>query len=306
MSDSTIHVDRVTKSFGSQSVLQDVSLSVPAGQTLALLGRNGAGKTTTIRVLLGLIPADSGAVRLGGIDPSVDPLKVRGQVGYLAEDQTMYGWMTPTELIRFLVPFYPTWDTQRAEDCIRRFDIPRHTRIGRLSKGQAVKLGLALATAHRPAIVILDDPSMGLDPIARKEFNRDLVEHLQSSGATVLYSSHLLDEVESVADAVAILDQGRIVRVGETESVRTEVKRILVPLTSIAGTSRPDGLLDVRRYDDRLALVCDDAEAYIERLSAQSIPFDVVDLSLDEIFEAFVIGRTTDWPIAEADTSVLA
>ena len=159
--------------------------------------------------------------------------------------------------------------------------------------------------AHRPPIVILDDPSMGLDPIARKEFNRDLVEHLQSSGSTVLYSSHLLDEVESVADAVAILDHGSIVRSGSTESVRNEVKRILVPVASVAGSPRPGGLLDVRRHDDRLALVSDDAEAYIERLSVEAIPHDVVDLSLDEIFEAFVIGRTADWPSAEADASVL-
>jgi ABC-2 type transport system ATP-binding protein len=305
MNDPAIHVDRMVKSFGSKSVLREVSLNVPAGETLALLGRNGAGKTTTIRVLLGLIPADSGTVRLGGIDPSVDPLKVRGRVGYLAEDQTMYGWMTPIELIRFLAPFYPTWDMNWASDCIDRFEIPRHTRIGRLSKGQTVRLGLALAMAHRPPIVILDDPSVGLDPIARKEFNRDLVEHLQSSGSTVLYSSHLLDEVESVADTVAILDQGKIIRGGSTESVRNEVKRILVPLASITGTTRPDGLLDVRRHDDRLALVSDHAEAYIEQLSAQAISHDVVDLSLDEIFEAFVIGRTVDWPSAAADSSVL-
>ena len=112
MSEPAIHVDRVVKSFGNQPVLKEVSLSVPAGQTLALLGRNGAGKTTTIRVMMGLIAADSGTVRLGGLDPSADPLKVRGQVGYLAEDQTMYGWMKPVELVRFLMPFYPSWDTK--------------------------------------------------------------------------------------------------------------------------------------------------------------------------------------------------
>ena len=209
-------------------MLQNVSLSIPAGQTLALLGRNGAGKTTMIRILLGVLPADSGVCRLGGVDPAVDPLKVRSNVGYLAEDQTMYGWMTPVELCRFLAPFYPTWDMKLARDSLDRFEIPSHTRIGRLSKGQAVKLGLVVALAHRPAIVILDDPAMGLDPIARKEFNRDLVEHLQTSGCTVLYSSHLLDEVEAVADAVAILDRGKIVRTGTTDRLRDEVKQIVL------------------------------------------------------------------------------
>lgn len=267
-------------------------------------------KTTTIRVMMGLIPADSGTVRLGGLDPSTDPLKVRGQVGYLAEDQTMYGWMNPVGEVRFLTPFYPSWDTNLAQSCMDRFEIPRQTQIDRLSKGQAVKLGLALAMAlamaHRPPIVVLDDPSLGLDPIARKEFNRDLVEHLQSSGATVLYSSHLLDEVESVADAVAILDEGRVIRHGSTDAIRSDVKRILVSRDAVATMSPPDGLLDVRRHDDRLAIVVDHSEACIAQLSEKSIQRDVVDLSLDEIFEAFVIGRTHDWPSSQADVPVLA
>ena len=147
MSEPVICVENIAKSFGSQQVLQDVSLSISAGQTFALLGRNGAGKTTTIRIMLGLIPADSGTVRLAGSDPSSDPLKLRSQVGYLAEDQTMYGWMTPIELCRFLAPFYPTWDMDWARDYLDRFDIPHHSRIGRLSKGQTVKLGLAVALA---------------------------------------------------------------------------------------------------------------------------------------------------------------
>ncbi len=296
MSEPAIRVDQLAKSFGSQQVLQDVSLSITAGQTFALLGRNGAGKTTTIRILLGLIPADSGTVQLGGIDPAIDPLKVRSQVGYLAEDQTMYGWMTPIELCQFLAPFYPSWDQGWAHDLFDRFEIPRHTRIGRLSKGQTVKLGLAVALSHRPPIVILDDPAMGLDPIARKEFNRDLVEHLQTSGCTVLYSSHLLDEVEAVADAVAILDQGKIVRTGTTDLLRDEVKQILLPIDSVAGTPQPDGLLDVRRHGDRLALITDRASSYIHELSAKGTDHDVVDLCLDEIFEAYVIGRSHDWP----------
>jgi ABC-2 type transport system ATP-binding protein len=305
MSEPAICVDKLAKAFGSQQVLHDVSLNIPAGQTFALLGRNGAGKTTAIRIMLGLIPADSGAVRLAGIDPTRDPLKVRSQVGYLAEDQAMYGWMTPIELCRFLAPFYPTWDMQWARDYLDRFAIPCHARIGKLSKGQSVKLGLTLALAHRPPVVILDDPSMGLDPIARKEFNRDLVEHLQTSGCTVLYSSHLLDEVEAVADAVAILDEGRIVRTGTTELLRDEVKQILLPFDSIVGTPQPQGLLDVRRHEDRLAVVTDNAGEYVEQLAAQGIEHDIVDLSLDEIFEAFVIGRTQDWPDKPANATAL-
>jgi ABC-2 type transport system ATP-binding protein len=304
MTEPAIVIEQLVKSYGSRKVLQDVSLSIPAGQTLALLGRNGAGKSTMIRILMGVLPADSGVCRLGGVDPAVDPLKVRAHVGYLAEDQTMYGWMTPVELCRFLAPFYPTWDSKLAGDSLDRFEIPRHTRIGRLSKGQAVRLGLIVALAHHPRIVILDDPAMGLDPIARKEFNRDLVEHLQSSGCTVLYSSHLLDEVEAVADAVAILDRGRIVRSGPTDRLRDDVKQIVLPADSLAAAPRPEELLDVRRHDDRVAIITDQAGSYIQQLSAVGIDHNVVDLSLDEIFEAYVIGRAHDWP--EHSQSALA
>lgn len=296
MTEPAILIEQVVKTYGSQKVLQSVSLSIPAGQTLALLGRNGAGKTTLIRILLGVLPADSGVCRLGGVDPAVDPLKVRRNVGYLAEDQTMYGWMTPVELCRFLAPFYPTWDRKLARDSLDRFEIASHTRIGRLSKGQAVKLGLIVALAHHPATVILDDPAMGLDPIARKEFNRDLVEHLQASGCTVLYSSHLLDEVEAVADAVAILDRGTIVRTGTTDRLRDEVKQVVLPFDCLAGAPQPEGLLDVRRHDDRVAIITDQAGRYIQQLTTGGIDHNVVDLSLDEIFEAYVIGRAHDWP----------
>lgn len=305
MNEPAIIIEKLAKSYGHNQVLQDVSLTIPAGQTFALLGRNGAGKTTTIRILLGLIPADVGVVRVGGIDPTQDPFAVRAKVGYLAEDQTMYGWMTPIELCRFLAPFYPSWDAAWAKELLDRFEIPLHARIGKLSKGQSVKLGLAASLAHRPPIVILDDPVMGLDPISRKEFNRDLVERLQTQGCTVLYSSHLLGEVEAVADAVAILDAGRIVRTGTTDELREQVKQFVLPLHSTAAIPRPEGLLDVRRYEDRLVFVADDAPQFIEQLNVAGIDHDVVDLGLDEIFEAFVIGRTGDWPGASVTGAAL-
>lgn len=297
MNDQAISVDRVTKSFGTTHVLQGATLQIPAGQTYALLGRNGAGKSTLIQILLGLLQADSGSVRLGGIDPQhTESNKLLSLVGYLAEDQTMYPWMTPVELCNFLAPFYPTWDSVLANDFLDRFDIPRKTRIGNLSKGQSVKLGLTIALAHRPNIVILDDPSLGLDPIARKEFNRSLVEHLQVSGATVLYSSHLLDEVEPVVDGVAILNEGRIVRASETDSLRDDVKQILLPFDVADISIKPKGLLDIKRVDDRLAITTDNATEYLHLLANRDVPFQVVDLSLDEIFEAYVTGRTESWP----------
>src|SRR5262249_37993113 len=154
---------------------------------------------------------------------------------------------------------YPTWDQTLADEYLDRFELPRHVRIRRLSKGQSVKLGLAVALAHRPQVAILDEPALGLDPIARKEFNRDLIEHLQAAGRTVLYSSHLLDEVEALADAVAILHHGRIVRHAETDALRDDVKQIILSAAAASVVPRPTGLLDVRRSGDDIAVVVDGA-----------------------------------------------
>src|SRR6185503_4396224 len=127
-----------------------------------------------------------------------------------------------------VAPFYATWDHDLAFRYALDFELPLRQKIKTLSKGQNVRLGLALALAHRPELVILDDPALGLDPVMRKQFNRDLITHLQGEGRTVFYSSHLLYEVEPVADEVAILDQGRIVRQAETEALRRDVKQIVL------------------------------------------------------------------------------
>src|ERR1700722_17101723 len=284
MNEPALGIRNLRKSFGSKTVLEDVTLEVPRGQTFALLGRNGAGKTTLIRILLGLIPADGGMTRVLDRDPAAEPIELRRRVGYLAEDQVMYGWMTPIELCRFLEPFYPTWDVRIAQDYLDRFEVPWHGRIRQLSKGQTVKLGLTVALAHRPELAILDDPAIGLDPIARKEFNRDLIEHLQAEGRTVVYSSHLLDEVEAVADSVAILHNGRIARHAPTETLREEVKQIVLPVDAADALSAPTGVLDVRRHDDRFVVTVDRAKAFLEQLAVSGIEHEVIDLSLDDIF----------------------
>jgi ABC-2 type transport system ATP-binding protein len=246
--------------------------------------------------MLGLLEADAGTVRIAGRDPLASPVELRRHVGYLAEDQAMYGWMTPVELYRFLKPFYPTWDDALADKLLDGFELARHARIGTLSKGQTVKLGLAVALAHQPDVTIFDDPALGLDPIARKQFNRDLVEHLQSAGRTVIYSSHLLDEVEAVADTVAILDRGVIVRQSATEAIRHEVQQVSFSADAVRAMFQPAKLLDVREHEGRVIAIVDGASAFVEHLRSASIPCEVELLSLDEIFEAFVIGRVKDWP----------
>ncbi|MEX0585008.1 MAG: ABC transporter ATP-binding protein, partial [Pirellulales bacterium] len=275
MNSPVIQISGLKKSFGAHVVLDDVTLEVAAGRTLALLGRNGCGKTTTIRTLLGLLEPDAGTLRVADCNPAREAIELRRRVGYLAEDQEMYPWMTPVELCGFLAPFYPDWDQKLADELLDRFEVPRQTLIGRLSKGQSVELGLASALAHRPSLVILDDPTLGLDPVARKQFNRHLVEHLQAEGRTVLYSSHLLAEVEAVADDVAILDRGRIVRTGTTDDLRRQVQRFIVPTDALGEVAAPTGLLDVDRSGEQTAVIVDQAPAFERYLRGLEIPFDV-------------------------------
>ncbi len=288
-----IDIQGVHKAFRRNNVLRGMNLQVERGKTFAFLGRNGAGKTTTIQLLLGLLNRDEGAIRVLGHDPEWQPLEVRAKVGYLAEDQTMYGWMKCGDILRFLAPFYPTWDHDLALTYAKEFEVPLQTKIKHLSKGQNVRLGLVLALAHRPELVILDDPALGLDPIMRKQFNRDLITHLQGEGRTVFYSSHLLYEVEPVADEVAILKDGQIVRQAETDQLRADVKQIFVNRQSSAVLREQVTLLDHREDGDDVAFTVEGAEAALEMLQREGVEHRVVDLNLDEIFEAYVTGDSS-------------
>ena len=294
MSEPVIRLHNVQKSFGRTQVLRGLNLAIEPGQIFALLGRNGAGKTTAIRLLMGLIPRDGGAISVLGHDPQQEPLAVRAAVGFLAEDQQMFGWMTVNELLAFMAPFYPHWDRDLAVRYRKQFDLPAEQRIKTLSKGQNVRLGLILALAHRPELVILDDPALGLDPIMRKEFNRDLITHMQGEGTTLLYSSHLLYEVEPIADSVAILKDGVIVKQAATELLRHEVKQLVLSAEDFAehcGWLTP---LDVRRQRAEVAVTVENAPAAVERLRATGATVRVIELNLDDIFAAYVIGKPDD------------
>jgi ABC-2 type transport system ATP-binding protein len=296
MTEPVIELKDVHKHFGPKQVLESVNLRVYQGQTFAFLGRNGAGKTTMIRMLLGLLRPDAGRIRVLGLDPRRDALEIRRRVGYLAEDRQMWPWMKVKQVLSFMAPFYPTWDGDLAQRFADRFELSMTTRVRHLSKGQSVRLGLLLALAHRPKLVIFDDPTLGLDPIMRKEFLRDVVEHLQGGGATVFFSSHLLYEIEPVADTVAILDWGCIVRQASTESLRDDVKQLMFTPDEYDAVAPLDGTLHVDRHDRQVRMVVERAAKAIDAASDKGVTPRVIDLNLDEIFEAYVIGRPDGKP----------
>lgn len=291
MPEPIIEIRGVAKSFKNKAVLKGVDLTVRKGEIYAFLGRNGAGKTTTIEMLLGLLDRDAGDLKVLGLDPRKQAIEIRRRVGYMAEDQTMYGWMKISEICAFLEPFYPTWNRDLVRKYKAQFDLDPNQHIRNLSKGQNARLALLLALAHQPELVILDDPTLGLDPIMRKELMRDVIDHLQGAGVTVFFSSHLLYEIEPIADRVAILDHGVIVREEATDSLREDVKRFILSDSDFVSLPVYEGTLDIKRGEDRTAMTVQGQERFSNLLHERKVAYELVDLNLDEIFEAYVIGR---------------
>ena len=210
MPESAAEVCGLSRAFGADQALDDVSLEVAVGSVFGLVGQNGAGKSTLIKHLLGLWRAQSGAVRVFGLDPVAEPQAVLRRIGYLSENPELPAWMRVSELLLYLEPLYPTWDRGYANRLRDQFDLDPSARIGNLSKGQQAKLGLLTAQSHRPDLLLLDEPSSGLDPVVRTEILEAIIHTVSEEGRTVLFSSHLLDEVERVSDHLALLERGRL------------------------------------------------------------------------------------------------
>ena len=211
MSESVIDVSELTRQFGARTALASVSVSMIRGAVYGLVGANGAGKTTLIEHILGLLRAERGSVRVFGLDPVADPVAVLSRIGYLSEENDLPGWMRVDELMRYSRAFYPAWDDAYAEELRQTFTLERTAKIRTLSKGQKARAGLLIALAHRPELLVLDEPSSGLDPIVRRDILGAVMRTIAGEGRTVLFSSHLLEEVERVADHVTMISHGRIV-----------------------------------------------------------------------------------------------
>jgi ABC-2 type transport system ATP-binding protein len=221
MSDSVISISGLSRHFGAMMALNSVSLELPRGGVYGLVGANGAGKTTLIKHVLGLLRAESGSVRVFGLDPVADPVGVLSRIGYLSEENDLPGWMRVDELIRYSRAFYPAWDDAYAEELRLAFALDPSAKIKTLSKGQKARAGLLIALAYRPELLVLDEPSSGLDPIVRRDILGAVMRTIADEGRTVLFSSHLLDEVEQVADHVTMISGGQLVVSGPLNAIRT-------------------------------------------------------------------------------------
>jgi ABC-2 type transport system ATP-binding protein len=225
MDQPVVDVTDLSRSFGAKRALDEVSFSATAGQVHGLVGANGAGKTTLIRHLLGLLRAATGSVRVFGLDPVRDPVGVLSRVGYLSEERELPEWMRIDELMAYTQAFHPTWDPTYARELIKTFGLDPAKKVRELSKGMRAQAGLVAAVAHRPELLILDEPSSGLDAKVRRDILDAIVRTVADDGRTVIFSSHLLDEVERMSDHVTLVDHGRVTLSGALDDVRCGYQR---------------------------------------------------------------------------------
>src|SRR3954470_6325246 len=231
--EAVVAITNLSRRFGPKAALDEVSLYVPRGGVFGLVGENGAGKTTLIKHILGLLRAEAGSVRVFGLDPVADPVAVLGRIGYLSEQPDLPGWMRVDELLRYTQAFYPGWDAPYAEELRKKFGLDSRARLKTLSKGQQAKAGLLAAQAHRPRLLLLDEPSSGLDPMVRRDILEAVIRTVAEEGRTVFFSSHLLEEIERVSDHIAMVHQGKVVLCGSLDEIKAQHRRFTLRFETV-------------------------------------------------------------------------
>ena len=210
-------------------MLRDLSLDLVPGECTVLLGRNGAGKSTLLRLALGVLRPDSGSLLVAGADPRRDPNGVRRRTGYVPDTPDALGWMKLPELLRFAQAHYPTWNESLAAALTEQFDVPKGTRLGKMSRGESMKAMMVLALAPEPQALLLDEPFAGLDPVVRDDVLRAVIGALHEDERTVLCATHELEVAARVADRVAILEGGRIAAQGTLAEILGDEDPVALP-----------------------------------------------------------------------------
>jgi ABC-2 type transport system ATP-binding protein len=284
----------LTRYFGGKRAVDGVSFRVPRGSVFAFIGRNGAGKTTTIRMILGLLEPTRGSSAILGHDSARLPPEVRARIGYMAEGHPVYGWMRIGQYGRFQSGFYPRWNQDLFAAVIDHFSIDPRTRAGHLSHGQRAGLHMAMTLAIEPEVLMLDDPATGLDPAARRSLLEAMVFFTRNRERTIFFSTHLLDDVERVADWVVVLDYSVLRACCSVETFRERVRRLVVRFPAEPPRALPaiPGLLETTRDENVLSLLVVNANAQTQKLlrSLGALAVDEQPVGLEDGLIAYV-GR---------------
>ncbi|QDT76218.1 ABC transporter ATP-binding protein [Lacipirellula limnantheis] len=300
MTPPVVAIDALEKSFGdypTKRVLRGVNLSIPPGTVLGLLGQNGSGKSTLLKCSLGLLRPTAGSVTVLGDDSWNLSAGVKARLGYVPQEAVTYPWMRVRQVIAYTAAFYPTWNQRLVDELCQRWRLPLEERVGPLSVGQLQSLAIVLALGHEPELLMLDEPVAGLDPSARREFLRTILEIVDNPRRTIMFSTHITSDLERVANRVAILKDGRIAYYGELDELKDRVKRLRIAAAhdlpqsfKIPGALRCEvagavATVSVNDFDEQLA----------DHLrTAWSADVTVHDLNLEEIFvEMHAAGSPT-------------
>lgn len=287
MTTSMVYASELTKSFGKTEVLKGANLEIPAGAVVGLLGTNGAGKSTLIKCLLGLLKPTGGEAKLFGESSWSLSAEAKSRLGHVPQEVRLYPWLTVEQCIRYTAAFYPRWDFALTERLMSEWDLPRDRRVAVISPGQLQKLALILALGHGPELLILDEPVASLDPIARRAFLASLLELIQDSQHTVLFSTHITSDLERVASHVALIKDGKVALFEELDSLKDRVKRLrfqsVVPLPS--GFQVPGTLRSCIREQEATITAALPSHDVLDSLRQEfNVTIDVEDLNLEEIF----------------------
>lgn len=295
MSEFAIRTYELTKTYGNTPAVDRLNLEVARGTFAAIVGPNGAGKTTTIKMLLGLVHPTSGRAEVLGKDPFREGSIVRSQVGFVPETQSLYGYMTARELLSFASRLYERWDSSLVSEYVDRFQLPLNKKIRDFSQGMKAQLSLITALAPHPELLILDEPFNGLDPIATRSFLEAVVDAVGRGGQSVLLATHLLFQIERVAEVVNIIDHGKLVLSRPMDDIKLNEKKVRVAfqldppdyvfrLPGVAGVER-DGRRCVFRVTDHL----EDVMAELAKIPHFAL--EVVDLNLEDVFIDYTLRR---------------
>jgi ABC-2 type transport system ATP-binding protein len=284
-----IETHDLCKRFGESQAVKDLSLAVLPNRITAFLGMNGAGKSTTIRMLLGMIrPSNGGGQVLGhNIADPAQSIEIRRNTAYVSEDKRLYNYMTVEQVIRFTSGFFPQWRADLAATLLRRYELPPARRVSRLSKGMRTKLALLLAIARRPKLLILDEPSEGLDPHSVEDLLETLVSE-SAEGTTVFFSSHQIEEVERISDQVCVLHRGSLVMDTSVDELRESWRQvdIVLPVSPHPGDFELTGVKRIRARGQQLSVVVNgNVEGVVDRArESHAKAIEVTPLCLREIF----------------------
>ncbi|HEV2863675.1 MAG TPA: ABC transporter ATP-binding protein [Pyrinomonadaceae bacterium] len=224
--DYAIETHDLWRTFGKFEAVRGVNLQVLRGTVFGLLGVNGAGKSTIIKMIIGHLRPTRGEIQVLGRALAEDPTGMRERVAYVSENRYLYEWMTVDESVRFTKAFHRTWDDRKAADLLKRFGLPGAKKVRQLSRGNRARLCLLLALSFNPELIILDEPTSGLDPIVRRDFIENIVAEIGEEGKTVLFSSHIVEEVERVADYVGIINDGQLLLTSSLDEIKASYRRI--------------------------------------------------------------------------------